>query len=86
VGGFGSCDLGLIHAQVRSDGGARRVDVGLEAGVDGAGVEVPPVPPTECRTLIIAMMLAWAEVEPLNTMTRSSPTCMSWKMINTIIQ
>jgi hypothetical protein len=61
VGGLGSCDLGLIHAQVRSDGGARRVDVGLEAGVDGTGVEVPPVPPTEGRTLIIATMQAWAE-------------------------
>ena len=86
MGGLGGGDLRLVHAHVRDEGGVRRVDVGLEAGVDGAGVEVQPVPPTECRTLIIAMMLAWAEVEPLNTMTRSSPTCMSWKMINTIIQ
>jgi hypothetical protein len=36
-------DLGQVNANVRGERGARRVDVRLEAGVDGAGVEVPEV-------------------------------------------
>jgi hypothetical protein len=49
VGGLGSGDLGLVHAHIRYEGGARRVDVGLEAGVDGAGVEVPEAPLVHAR-------------------------------------
>jgi hypothetical protein len=41
VGGLGGGDLGLVRVQVRDEGGARCVDVGLEAFVGVVGKEVP---------------------------------------------
>jgi hypothetical protein len=39
VGGLEGGDLGLVRVQVRDEGGARRVDVGLEAFVGVVGKE-----------------------------------------------
>jgi hypothetical protein len=41
VGGLEGGDLGLVRVQVRDEGGARRVDVGLEAFVGVVRKEVP---------------------------------------------
>jgi hypothetical protein len=47
---LGGGDLGLVREHVRVKGCARRVDVGLEAGVDGAiGAEVPVATGVDAR-------------------------------------
>jgi hypothetical protein len=49
VDGLGGCDLGLVRAHVRNEGGARRVDVGLETFVGVVREEVPVATGVDAR-------------------------------------